>query len=95
MARRGYSKRLPSFFSKTARLLYRCRPPEPPWCFAARTGLLLMCRPAQRAMPTDFFRVGPFIIRVGLFIEGFDPCLGVNNFCHLLATANVSRSSEQ
>ena len=37
-----------------------------------------MCRPAQRAMPTDFFRVGPFIIRVGLFIEGFDTCLRVN-----------------
>jgi hypothetical protein len=70
MARRGYSKRLPPFFSKTARLLYRCRPPEPPWCFAARTGLLLMCRPAQRGMPTDFFRVGPFILRVGLFIDG-------------------------
>ena len=37
MARRGYSKSLPSFFSKAARSLYRCRPPEPPWCFAARS----------------------------------------------------------
>jgi hypothetical protein len=69
MARRGYSKRLPSFFSKPARLLYRCRPPAPPWCFAARTDFLLMCRPAQRAIPTDFF---PFGFRVGLFIEGLE-----------------------
>ena len=75
MARRGYSKTVAVLFSKTARLLYRCRPPEPPWCFAARTGFLLMCRPAQRAMPTDFFRVGPFIFRVGLFIDGLETCL--------------------
>ena len=27
MARRGYSKRLPAFFSKAARSLYHCRPP--------------------------------------------------------------------
>ena len=79
MARRGYSKRENAFFSITAKLHSRCQPPEPPSCFAARTGLILMCRQAQRAMPTDFFlglnrsssfRVEPFIFRVGLFIEG-------------------------
>ena len=55
-----------------------------------------MCRPAQRAMPTDFFRVRPFIFRVALFIEGLESCLRANGkLLHLLAKfANVSRSSE-
>ena len=50
-----------------------------------RTRFLLMSR-AQRAMPTDFFSVGPSFFRVGLFIDGLETCLqSMANFCHLLA----------
>ena len=38
-------------------------------------GLLIDVSSAQRAMPIDFFRVGPFIFRVGLFIDGLETCL--------------------
>ena len=41
-------------------------------------GLLIDVSSAQRAMPTDFFRVGPFFFRVGLFIDGLETCLRVN-----------------
>jgi len=30
----------------------------------------LFLKNGERAMPTDFFRVGPFILRMGLFIDG-------------------------
>ena len=90
MARRGYSKRW-SFFENGEVVL----PPRRPSCFAARTGFSLMCRPAQSAIPTDFFSVGPFIFR-GCSSRGLrhaSPSMA--NFCHLLAkSANVSRSSE-
>jgi hypothetical protein len=52
IARRSYSKRLPSVFSKAATSLYRSRPPNRPLLLPhARASYCFVCPTAQRAMP--------------------------------------------